>query len=300
MRPGKKDYEVFWLEHASAYWVKTQLEDFFETKDDKKDNRRLPYWYYDDFGSDDDKDKRLGLADQRPIRFIHERDTNTIVVRNATPDQLRTVKELIKLYDIPETMNQQTMRHTKLVYIKYSKASIIAGQIKDAFRDLLSGNDKAFQQQQQQQQNQQQQEQQRNRSEIFAAYALGLEFGDENGSTKSNETRAAFKGKLSLGIDDTTNTLLVSTEGEALLKVIESMIDRLDNAARSSDNVRVVQLGGRPGLSKVHEALRNAFGDKVTINQKPQQQPGENNGQPPTSNPPQNANNNNAASANTP
>jgi type II secretory pathway component GspD/PulD (secretin) len=298
MRPPKKDYVVFQLKHASASWVSLQLEDFFDDGEDDNTRRRSPYfWDYYDSGGDDSK-KPLGLADQRPIRFISEIDTNTIVVRNGTPDQLSTVAELIKLYDVPEPVNHQTARHTKLIAIKYSKASIIAGQIKDAFRDLLSGNDKAFQQQQQNQQ--QDQQQQRQRNDLFAAYAFGLEFGEGESKTESSSTRATFKGKLSLGVDDVTNTLLVSTEGETLMDVIESMIEKLDAAARTSDDVRIVRIDGR--MNGLHEALRSTFGDKVTITQQPAQ-PAEKNGEnrpaqvPPNNNGTNNNNNGSAAPA---
>ncbi len=152
LRPRTKDYHVFKLKYASASWVVLSLEDFFEEKE--KDENRWPFFFFSDEQSE--KKEPLGLADRRPIRFISDVDTNTIVVRDATEDQLKTVEELIQLYDVREPSNKEKSRHTKLVHVKYSKASVVAAQVKDVFRDLLSGNDKAFQQANQPEQQQQQ------------------------------------------------------------------------------------------------------------------------------------------------
>ena len=84
------------------------------------------------------------LSKRRPLRFISDIDTNTILVQGADPDQLKTIEELIELYDVPEPVNSQKARVTKLFTIKYSKASTVATVIKDAYRDLLSTNDRAL------------------------------------------------------------------------------------------------------------------------------------------------------------
>ena len=235
LRPATKDYAVFKLQYASASWVVLQLEDFFE-EGEEDDRGRFPFFFF--LGEQPEAKESLGLADRRPIRFISDIDTNTIIVRNATDDQLATIGELIKLYDIREPVNKEKSRHTKLISIKYSKASVIANQVKDVFRDLLSGNDKAFQQQNVQ-------EQQRQRSDSRGMFAQGLAFGEGDAETQT-DTRALFQGKLSLGVDDTTNTLLVSTEGETLMKLVVAMIEDLDRAAQPADNVRIVRLRRDP------------------------------------------------------
>ena len=246
LRPQEKNYEVFKLQYASATWVVLQLEDFFDDSEED-DRNRLPFFFFLD--EQPESDRPLGLADRRPIRFISDIDTNTIIVRNATEDQLQTIGELIELYDIREPVNTEKARHTKLVSIKHSKASVIASQIKDVFRDLLSGNDKAFQKQGTP-------DQQRQRSNSGGMFAQGLAFGDGD-SERQSDTRASFEGKLSLGIDDTTNTLLVSTEGETLMQLVVAMITDLDQAARPADNVRIVRLRAGSDYAGIREALRD-------------------------------------------
>ena len=233
------------MKYASASWVALNLEDFFEEKDE--DENRWPFFFFSDDRSEEKES--LGLADRRPIRFISDIDTNTIVVRNATEDQLKTVEELIELYDVREPSNKEKSRHTKLISVKYSKASVIAAQIKDVFRDLLSGNDKAFQQANQPEQQQQSGD---------GLFAEGLAFGEGDSQTKS-DTRASFKGKLSVGVDDATNTLLVSTEGETLMKLVSAMIEDLDRSARPADDVRIVRLRPGANTSEVRDALRGTL-----------------------------------------
>ncbi|HAA71501.1 MAG TPA: hypothetical protein DCE55_20355, partial [Planctomycetaceae bacterium] len=47
------------------------------------------------------------LSTRRKVRFIDDPDTNTIVVLNASQEQLRTIGELIEIYDIPEPVDSQ-------------------------------------------------------------------------------------------------------------------------------------------------------------------------------------------------
>ena len=68
-------------------------------------------------------------------------------------------------------------------------------------------------------------------------------------------TDFSFKGKLSLGIDDVGNTLLVSAEGEPLLELVVDMISQLDEAARPQGEIQVIRLPG--GISG--ETLQNAL-----------------------------------------
>ncbi len=86
-----QDFEVFHLKYASAYWTALQLEDFFEDAKDDKRRSRFTYYFYDYYNQDNDDKKRLGLDERPKLKFISETDTNTIIVRNATEDQLATM-----------------------------------------------------------------------------------------------------------------------------------------------------------------------------------------------------------------
>jgi type II secretory pathway component GspD/PulD (secretin) len=248
MAPQPKPFEVFRLRHASAFWVKGNLEDFF--KEEKTDNSRDSFnsWYWGYPQPSRETDKRQ-LGKRRPVRFIDDYDTNTILVQGADRGQLAVITELIELYDVPEPATSQSMRVTKLFHVKYSRAEVVAETIKDAYRDLLSSNDKSLQAQQQQQG-------QRNGATIIRSYGPQLPGGEEDSEKK---TQITFKGKLSLGVDEITNTLLVSTEGESLMSTIGHVIEALDKAAREEAHVEVRELSPRMSAGALSKTLEKLF-----------------------------------------
>jgi type II secretory pathway component GspD/PulD (secretin) len=252
LAPPEKEYTVFRLKNASATWIVLNLEDFFEDKD-AKENRRsdrvMSFMYGMPSGSSQDSSRRL--SQRRPLRFISDLDTNTILVQGADAEQLKTIKELIALYDVPEPVNSQKARVTKLISVKYSKAGIVAGVIKDAYRDLLSTNDRALQE------GKQGRDQQRGGG-MTVISPFG--FGDQP-QPADTRTSARFDGKLSIGVDDLSNTLLVSAEGDNLMTVIADMIEALDKAAMPVGEVRVVTLSKDTDGSRLSQALSRVLGN---------------------------------------
>jgi type II secretory pathway component GspD/PulD (secretin) len=264
MAPQPRSFEVFRLRHASAYWVKLNLEDFF--KEDKPDTSRDTYnsWYWGYPQPSREPDKRQ-LGKRRPVRFINDYDTNTILVQGADRGQLAVIAELIELYDVPEPSSSQSMRVTKLFRIKYSRAEVIAETLKDAYRDLLSANDKALQAQQQQ-------EGQRPTATIIRSYGPQIPGGDDD---QEKKTQITFKGKLSIGVDDITNTLLVSAEGESLMNTIGHVIEALDKAAREEAHVEVRELSPRMNADTLSKTLTKLLEQqrRETADPSAQQQP---------------------------
>ena len=229
------------------------LEDFFKDQDASENRGRdrfMSYIYGMPSSSSEDDSRRL--SKRRPLRFISDIDTNTILVQWADPEQLKTIEELIKLYDVPEPVNSQKARVTKLVTIKYSKASTVANVIKDAYRDLLSTNDRALQEARQGK------DQQRGGGggmTFISPFGLGEQ------PPADTRTSARFEGKLSIGVDDLSNTLLVSAEGDNLMSAISGMIEALDNAAQPVSEVRVVTLRKDTDGSRLSEALAKVLGN---------------------------------------
>ncbi len=257
--PPRRAYHTFTVRHASATWVTLNLEDFFEQEDDSDNDRGSMRWY---FGLDNsrDQDSPSGLSKPAQLRFVPDIDTGTIVVVNATTEQLKTIAELIELWDVPEPVNERRVRYTKLVSLQYGRAGLIAETVKETYRDLLSSNDKAFQQPGGQGgqggQGGPAGGQGRAAGERGRANG-GSELVDTGGSgQQGGGADFSFKGKLSIGIDPVGNTLLVSAEGEPLLKLVCDMIDQLDRAARASDGVRVFSLSAAANASALETALR--------------------------------------------
>lgn len=263
LSPPKRPYQVFHIHHASASWMRLNLEDYFkdvEQSDSNSDEFFRWYWGVDE--SDDSKKDPSGLGKGVKLRFVDDLDTNTLVVSGATSEQLRTIDELIELWDVPEPVNKRKTRFTKLVPISFGNAEKIAETVKDAYRDLLSSNDKTF-------------------AAAGGGRGPNPGSGDKNEAVKSRDgngssledsnsgrdaggTDFSFKGKLSLGIDSVGNTLLVSAEGEPLLELVTDMIEQLDEAARPQGEVQVLRIPGGISGQTLQNALR-PIGVEATV-----------------------------------
>ncbi len=248
--PPRKDYQIFHLKYALATWIVMNLEEFFEDKDKTEDRRRNRMsWMFGMSPRSSGSDQRR-LSKRRPLRFITDLDTNTILVQGADAAQLKTIAELIELYDVPEPVSSQNARVTKLFTIKYSRATIVADTIKDAYRDLLSSNDRALQNSK----NDKAKQSRGGGMTVISAFGLG-----EDTSPPDSRSSARFEGKLSIGIDDLSNTMLVSTEGESLMSVVASMIEALDDAAKPVSDVQVIKVSTHVDGSRLQSVLQKVL-----------------------------------------
>ncbi|WP_404309192.1 secretin N-terminal domain-containing protein [Neorhodopirellula lusitana] len=250
IKPPNRPYRVFKIEYASVILLTMDLEEYFEEGDSDDDN---PYrWFWDE---QDDEDTPTGLAKTGKLRFLANSDTNTIVVTGASNEQLKTIEELIQLWDVAEPQNPKRSRFTKLVSIKYGRAEKIAETIKDAYRDLLSSNDKAFSASKQGKRTS-------NREE-----GSGLE--DSESGRSGGGSDFSFNGKMSLGVDEIGNTLVISAEGEALLDLITSMVEKLDRAAQPGGAIEIVQLSGGVSVEVLEKAMASLGASTSVAPQKP-------------------------------
>ena len=259
MAPKRRGYKIFKMKYQStwAYSVALNLEDFFEDNEGKTPAYSYsPYYGFRPSGSSFTGTRKLGK--KRPPRFIADSDTNTILVQGADEEQLKIIQELIDIYDVPLDSESKSIRITKAFYLKYGKASVIAQTIKDVYRDLLSSNDKALQ-------NPNAKEKSRSAERSYTyIYGGG---GDGDGD---REPPIKFKGLLSVGIDDFSNTLIVSA-AEGLMENISAMVEALDKAAQPASSVQVVPVTGRIN-PQLLERLQNIIGSGKKQPQNPQQQ----------------------------
>ena len=160
------------------------------------------------------------------LRFVDDVDTNTLVVTGATPAQLRTIDELILLWDVPEPVNKRRTRFSQLVAVRHGSSATIVETVKEAYRDLLSSNDKAFERRGGQGQSGGQEDKP---EKSRRGRGSGMASGEEDGGDED----FSFTGKLSLGIDPVGNTILVSAEGRGIV-VVGSRHDRATRSSRDA------------------------------------------------------------------
>jgi hypothetical protein len=250
-----------------AYGVAENLKEFFDEKDKDKNKS-----YYDPFwggfrrgGGQQTEDTGRKLSKRRPLKFIVDIDSNSILVTGADPAQLKIIQDLIDLYDVAESKDPQAARITKTYLVRYSKSRVIADALKEVYRDLLSVNDPAMQQQQGNQKNQRPAE---------PTYTYIYNTGAEG--EKRPDTPLKFKGALSIGVDELSNTLIISA-GEGLLTNVEATIKELDNAARPTvPRMQVMRIDRNVDVSDLQKRLT-----KLTTKPQQPQQPGQKQPQQP-------------------
>ncbi len=252
IRPPQREYVVFRLQHARAGLIKIDLEEYFAEEDEDEDSEADRFYRYF-WGNDDSNEssKPAGLGGRSQLKFVYNIETNTLIVSGASSGQLQTIRELIELWDVPEPTDEKQTRYTKLVQIRYGRAEKIAETLKEAYRDLLSGNDKAFAKKQPAKEGKEGREESENGKSDAGGGMTDSQSGQESGGGDYK-----FKGKLSFGIDEIGNTLLISAEGKSLLSLMEEMVRQLDEAAMPGGEVEVMQVGGNLSGKSLEDALK--------------------------------------------
>ncbi len=132
--------------------------------------------------------------------------------------------------------------------------------MKAVYRDLLSSNDPALQTKGKDGQNQQ------------PPSSQGITFAPfrDNGEKKEDDNQPQepikFKGLLSIGVDEVSNTLVVSA-ASGLIEDISELIETLDVAAKPDNSVIVLPVNPAISPSFLRERLHQSFGigGKVSV-----------------------------------
>lgn len=209
--PQAKPYTVFKLDHASPYLIEMTLQDIFASD---------------------------GVRLAKPLRFVSDSTTRSLMVFGAGEAELREIEELLDFYDRPQDRDPETLRKPQYFELQYAKAEEVAEVIKDLYRDLLSTNDRALAEQQQ-----------GRRSQQTRPTSMPI--------VNSNEKELQFKGMLSVGVYADTNTLIVSAP-QYLTEEIRETIQELDQeeAGEAAGTVTsVIGIGGDVNGSLIAERL---------------------------------------------
>jgi type II secretory pathway component GspD/PulD (secretin) len=245
LTPPTKDFEVFFLTHADAYDVWWNLKDYFE--EELKGQTEATYTPWGDYQGRRKTDTGpTSLGRRRLLRFIYDTPTNSIVVQNASEAQLEVIRELIAIYNKPIGEDSVVQRRTEVIQVQYSRAAPIAAALKEVYRDLLSSKDKEFQSRDGQQRS--------SRTETYYRIYSG---GGES-DKKSSPVKVAFEGALSIGVDEISNTLLISAE-ETVFEKVKELITDLDQRAMPKTVVQVRQVRGSIGGKDLKAALSAAL-----------------------------------------
>jgi type II secretory pathway component GspD/PulD (secretin) len=206
--PKQADYEIFRLQYASPYAIELTLSQIFGLDSMTGIGSR---------GSSGS----LPIGSRPTLQFISDVDTGTLLVQGASADQLQKIGQLIDLYDQPESQHKDLQRKTEIYEMRFSRAEAVAEVVKEVYRDLLSSNDRAFS---------------RDRRE-------GEGRNSDVGYGSNYVTRIPqFRGLLSIGIESTSNTLVVSAP-EYLINDVMQLVRQVDERS-AGHKVQVLQVNG--------------------------------------------------------
>lgn len=241
----RSDFEVFQLYNSRASMVTLNLEEYFADElSDDADTNSFGWWWDDNRNQQEDP---ATMGKPRKLRFIYDIDTNTVVAQNATPAQLETIRKLVEIYDQPLSEDSVSKRRTDIVPIRYSNAEDIGTAIKEVYRDLLSSKDKEFQANG----GRGGEDGGRSRSERFS-------FFGGSSSQKSTPMKMSFEGALSIGVDEISNSLIISAD-DAIWENVKDLAVSLDEKAKPDTVVQVHELRGSLKAVDLQAVLNTAL-----------------------------------------
>lgn len=250
LMPARLNYKVFRIMNTYAKDLALLLESIYKDEQTRETVSSESSGYSRRYGSrsSGSEPPRNSLSRRRPLTFVPDSVTNTILVQGADANQLAEIESLIKIYDGEDAPESKSVRETQLVALRYAKAVDTAEVVKDVYRDLLSPNDKALLRNQPNPQQQQR--------DGFRAPSYSYLSDD----AEASQNIPRFKGMLSIGIDERSNSLAVSAP-QILIADVLKMIERLDAAAKPTRPVvRIMKLRQPGSALQIERALSPASG----------------------------------------
>lgn len=263
LTPSDKRYRVFRLQYITALNMYWNLTDFYkEDLQGDGGNDQFFDWYWG-FPSQGNRDSKAGgLSKRRKLMITYDTGSNTILVANASPSQLREIEDLISEYDKPAPADSVRTRRTVLLKIRYSKAAVIAEALKEVYRDLLSSKDKEFDRG----------DERRGGSSTERTTIIRYGAGSGEGNKRPSPVKVGFEGALSIGVDEISNTLLVSVQEELFDSVVQ-MVEKLDQEAAPNTVVHVHRVNGSVSAAALRETISDAL-SKPWVGGRPEQDAG--------------------------
>jgi hypothetical protein len=253
-----------------AYDIELILRDFFKGE---IEGTPVLDWYGGIVNQREDSPARL--SKRRQLKIISDESSRTILVQGATPSQLETIGHLIEIYDRPTTGDPQALRTMQFFHLKNAQASTVADTIKAVYRDLLSTNDPALRDPNEDKESRPQ------NTGTTISYTYNRSGTEGEGDLREEPARIEYDGLLSVGIDEQTNTLVISAI-EGLMPEISQIVKTLDEAARPENNFQVISLDPdinpaliQSRLQKLLQSRQPQQGQGGEQNQNGQPQPGE-------------------------
>jgi type II secretory pathway component GspD/PulD (secretin) len=228
---GGQDYNVFYLKAADATQVSTQLLDLLAPSSTSTSGGGFPF-----FGGGTP-------ARTSTLKIVPDTRTNSLIVSGTTNDVLR-VGQLLEVLDRADAPSSGALSAPRIIPVKYSSAATVYQVIRDVYSTQLVAGSRG--------------------PSGFPGFTVGGFGGfgggqSPGGSGGTSGRGARGAGTLSIGVDDRSNSLVVSCS-EATYKEINQLVELLDKAANDTKRtVKIVTIRNSTPTA-VQEALYGLMG----------------------------------------
>ncbi|MCO6047561.1 hypothetical protein NG895_26960 [Aeoliella sp. ICT_H6.2] len=268
--PPQERFRIIPVKYVRAHTIYMTLDKLYEEEIKGDDTEGYFDTYIWEYIPGKSKSTSPQMSQRRKLQLDWDPTSNTILVANASPSQLREIELLVKAYDQPSD-DDATTRRTAAIKLRYSRAKVVAAALKEVYRDLLSSRDKEFET-----------EDKKGASSTKETTTI-IRYGQQNsgGDTAKRPTpvKVGFQGALSVGVDEISNTVIISVQEELFESVLQ-IVNSLDEAAKPDMAVSVHTVNSGVSTEALQKALAEAFGTpwvggKPEKQEQPaQQQPG--------------------------
>jgi type II secretory pathway component GspD/PulD (secretin) len=180
-----------------------------------------------------------------PVQIIPETRLNALIVE-AAPADLDTVENLLKILDQGDVPETQVSPKPRLIPVQNSSASQIADIVKEVYQERLAGASR----------------QRQPSPEDFIQMLRGGSSSGSRGSSSSRRNPNDQLPKMTIGVDERTNSLIVSAPN-ALFEEVRQLVETLDQATSESNTAVKVVTMRRSNPATVQKALTAIAGEKV-------------------------------------
>ena len=193
--------------------------------------------------------------------IVADKRLNALFV-NGSADQIALVKQLLEVVDTESGPEEVlTFPRPQFIPVYHTKAETVANVLRQVYANRLESGPT----------NNRGQQDPRQMMGFPPGFAerFGGRGGDRGGDRegRSGQSAAGDLPKMTIGVDEESNAVIVSAQGP-LLKEVESVVAELDRRAmnKPAENIAVVTLK-RTNPQLVQEAIANVLGDSVEVTQ---------------------------------
>ncbi|WP_425397929.1 secretin N-terminal domain-containing protein [Aeoliella sp.] len=249
--PPQERFRIFQIHYVRAYSIYLTLENLYKEEMKGEDTDGYFDTYIWEYIPGKSKSVSPQMSKRRKLQLDWDPTSNTLLVANASPSQLHEIETLIKEYDKPSEDDDAATRRTAAIKLKYSRAKVVAAALKEVYRDLLSSRDKEFE------------TEDKKGSATTKETTTIIRYGQQNSSSdtakRPTPVKVGFQGALSVGVDEISNTIIISVQEELFESVLQ-IVNSLDEAAKPDTSVTVHTVNGGVSSEALQKALTEAFG----------------------------------------